>query len=256
MKDEALKLALEALEEIALAGMSGSGQESEESITAWHARQAWRFIGIAARALEPIKQTLAAKPQTPTQCGACGDMDAAHQAKCTVPTCWVRGEAIAEPVQPVAWQFRLRADWSPNWSLWAYCTKEQYEDYIRLPHTQDWHYEARALCPPAAQPAPVQEPVIQRIMARLAYLLDDDKFNEIEGMVLSAGYSPPAAQPSAPLTEDQCRAGFEAWWSSAPDEPEDAARTYELTDESMSELTKECVWMGWQAAHGIKGGAA
>jgi hypothetical protein len=62
-KNEALKLALEALEEIALAGMSGTGQESEEAMTAWHARQAWKFIGIAARALEPIKQALAAPVQ-------------------------------------------------------------------------------------------------------------------------------------------------------------------------------------------------
>jgi nitroreductase len=57
--DEALKLALEALEEIALAGMSGTGQESDEAMTAWHARQAWKFIGVAARALEPIKQARA-----------------------------------------------------------------------------------------------------------------------------------------------------------------------------------------------------
>ena len=66
-KDEALKLALEALEEITLAGMSGSGQESEEAMTAWHARQAWKFIGIAARALDPIKQALAAQ-QEPVAC--------------------------------------------------------------------------------------------------------------------------------------------------------------------------------------------
>jgi len=56
---EALKLALEALEEIALAGMSGTGQESEEGMIYWHSRQAWKFIGIAARALEPIKASLA-----------------------------------------------------------------------------------------------------------------------------------------------------------------------------------------------------
>jgi hypothetical protein len=64
-KDEALKLALDALEEITLAGMSGSGQESEEAMTAWHARQAWKFIGIAARALDPIKQALTAPVQEP-----------------------------------------------------------------------------------------------------------------------------------------------------------------------------------------------
>jgi hypothetical protein len=56
---------LEALEEIALAGMSGTGQESEEAMTAWHARQAWKFIGIAARALEPIKQARSAPLQEP-----------------------------------------------------------------------------------------------------------------------------------------------------------------------------------------------
>lgn len=56
---KALNLALEALEEIALAGMSGTGQESHEGMTAWHARQAWSFIGIAARALGPIKEALA-----------------------------------------------------------------------------------------------------------------------------------------------------------------------------------------------------
>ena len=64
---EALKLALEALEEIALAGMSGTGQESDEAMTAWHARQAWSFIGIAARALEPIKEVLKEHAMRETQ---------------------------------------------------------------------------------------------------------------------------------------------------------------------------------------------
>jgi hypothetical protein len=43
----------EALREIALAGMSSTGMESEEEMRAWHARQAWKFIQIAARALMP-----------------------------------------------------------------------------------------------------------------------------------------------------------------------------------------------------------
>jgi hypothetical protein len=64
-KDEALKLAIEALEKIALAGMSGTGQESEEAMTEWHARQAWKFISIAARALAPIKAALAQPEQSP-----------------------------------------------------------------------------------------------------------------------------------------------------------------------------------------------
>jgi hypothetical protein len=49
--ERALDAAHEALREIALAGMSGTGQESEEGMRAWHARRAWEFIGIAARAL-------------------------------------------------------------------------------------------------------------------------------------------------------------------------------------------------------------
>lgn len=57
---EVMQQALEALEEIALAGMSGSGQESEEGMRDWHARQAWKFIGIAARAKDPLREALAA----------------------------------------------------------------------------------------------------------------------------------------------------------------------------------------------------
>ena len=65
---EAAAAALDALEEIALAGMSGTGQETEEGMRAWHARQAWKFIGIAARALDPLRAALAspAAPTAPT----------------------------------------------------------------------------------------------------------------------------------------------------------------------------------------------
>ena len=59
---EALRVAIDALEEIALAGMSGSGQESEEGMRDWHARRAWEFIRIAARALEEIKPAAQAAP--------------------------------------------------------------------------------------------------------------------------------------------------------------------------------------------------
>jgi hypothetical protein len=54
---------------------------------------------------------------------------------------------------------------------------------------------------PAAQVLAVQEPVIQRVMSRLADLLDEDQFKEIEGMVVVAGCTPPtqpAAQPAVP----------------------------------------------------------
>lgn len=58
---QAAQAALEALEEIALAGMSGTGQESPEAMTAWHARRAWEFIRIAAVAKEKLSAALAAQ---------------------------------------------------------------------------------------------------------------------------------------------------------------------------------------------------
>lgn len=70
-KTEALQLARDALEEIALAGMSGTGEESPEAMNAWHARRAREFIGIAARALDPIRAALTATsaPAEPLQVG-------------------------------------------------------------------------------------------------------------------------------------------------------------------------------------------
>lgn len=43
---------LDALREIALAGMSCPSCMSEEETRSWHARRAFEFIGIAARALK------------------------------------------------------------------------------------------------------------------------------------------------------------------------------------------------------------
>ena len=50
---------LEALEEIALAGMSGSGQETKDGLTRWHASRAWEFISIAARTKDDLRAALA-----------------------------------------------------------------------------------------------------------------------------------------------------------------------------------------------------
>lgn len=60
-KDDALAIARDALDEISLAGMSGTGQESEEGMRDWHARRAWEFIGIAARAKTAIDAAIAAQ---------------------------------------------------------------------------------------------------------------------------------------------------------------------------------------------------
>lgn len=66
---QAARQALETLEEIALAGMSGTGQESEEGMRDWHARQAWKFIGIAARALDPLRTAIQQAESEPVAWG-------------------------------------------------------------------------------------------------------------------------------------------------------------------------------------------
>lgn len=47
---------IKALQEIALAGMSLPAQEHQDGALHFHARQAWRFIQIAAVALEKVKE--------------------------------------------------------------------------------------------------------------------------------------------------------------------------------------------------------
>ena len=51
------------------------------------------------------------------------------------------------------------------------------------------------------------------------------------------------------MSEDHTaeREAFEAWYSAEDQETDDPERTYELTEEGMNELTKYCVWQGWQA---------
>lgn len=56
-QNEKLEAAHDTLREIALAGMSPPPEMSEEAVVAWHSEQAWRFIGMAARAISPTQPT-------------------------------------------------------------------------------------------------------------------------------------------------------------------------------------------------------
>lgn len=51
------------------------------------------------------------------------------------------------------------------------------------------------------------------------------------------------------MSEDHTaeREAFEAWYSAEDQETDDPERTYELTEEGTNELTKYCIWQGWQA---------
>lgn len=43
------------------------------------------------------------------------------------------------------------------------------------------------------------------------------------------------------------RAEFEAWYASQADATDEPERTYELDEAGMTDLTKDCLWEGWQA---------
>jgi hypothetical protein len=43
------------------------------------------------------------------------------------------------------------------------------------------------------------------------------------------------------------RAEFEAWYASQADATDEPERTYELDEAGMNDLTKDCIWEGWQA---------
>lgn len=134
MSTEALKLARDALEEIALAGMSGTGEESPEAMNAWHARRAREFIGIAARALEVVRAALASPEPD------CRELLKSIETACT---------ALAAPAggaEPVAWQYRGPA----TKQAWAPAD----EGMRRWAEAQD-DYEFRPLyAAPTAQPQP------------------------------------------------------------------------------------------------------
>jgi hypothetical protein len=88
-----------------------------------------------------------------------------------------------------------------SWPTWV--ETEPHGAHLTKAGAQLWIRHLFALeATPHAQPAPtVQDPVIQRVMSRLADLLDEDQFKEIEGMVVVAGCTPPTQPAPAPVQE-------------------------------------------------------
>jgi len=93
-----------ALNEIASAGMSPSPEMSDDGKTAWHASQAWRFIGIAARAIE-----LAPAPVGERCCYHDSDCAVHNMPAYPAGPCDCSLASLAQPAQePVAWMTQAR----------------------------------------------------------------------------------------------------------------------------------------------------
>lgn len=55
---------------------------------------------------------------------------------------------VAEQIEPVEYQFRMRPTWrdeGEGWQEWTKCRREVYEDYAKTPLLHDWQYEVRKL---------------------------------------------------------------------------------------------------------------
>ena len=60
-----------------------------------------------------------------------------------------KGPVSTGPNEPVLYQARLRPTWTDGigWTEWETCTKEQHDEYVRVPLLHDWQYETRKLYP-------------------------------------------------------------------------------------------------------------
>ena len=59
----------------------------------------------------------------------------------------IAAQAAPAAQEPVAWQYRTKPAWDEmtKWSEWAYCSKMNYDDYVRaIKRGGDWLYEVRA----------------------------------------------------------------------------------------------------------------
>ena len=100
---EALEAATDALESIALAGMSLPMEAcgDEEAKDRFHARQAWNFIGIAARAKEAARAALRASEVEAAQAALSGAVPEQHSFHLTEPVGQtVPGDADATEGRP------------------------------------------------------------------------------------------------------------------------------------------------------------
>ena len=73
--------------------------------------------------------------------GKCAELELVHDSHDAA----LAKLAELEGQEPVAYEYRIKPVWLPDWQLWHPCTKPQYDDFIKTPTLHGWHYETRAL---------------------------------------------------------------------------------------------------------------
>ena len=186
-QQEALKLALEAIEACLNAGTEAEDQEASDMLC--DARKAIRSA--------LAEKCVCGEPDTPGTHRTDGPCLAEQRPQnCGTGYC----SCIECPYeQPASKPVAMRYDFD------GYGYK-----YIDAGSGSDWQTRIKDAEPvyTSPQPAQQQKPVaaLQRVMARLADLLDEDQFAEIEGIVVSAGVAPPASKPWVGLTDEEMKA--------------------------------------------------
>jgi len=151
-KDEALKLALEALEKIAFAGMAAPPEMSEDGRTKWHAQEAFNFIGIAAWALDSVKE---AQPDRIPDAGKTISVES-EKREWTPEDMAYRPGGLAQPEQETDWE-GIAADqaltialmksesFKPDWDEKAVLVKEMQRMAKELQDSFKMGYDAGVL---------------------------------------------------------------------------------------------------------------
>ncbi|UYY75205.1 hypothetical protein [Klebsiella michiganensis] len=92
--------------------------------------------------------------------------------------------------EPVAWKVRFKLEGQPGSNFNKFFdNRKAMNDVVSLHELGGFNIDVTPLYRHA------QQPVVQKIMAHPAYLLDEDQFHNIESMVLAAATQPAAAVP-------------------------------------------------------------
>lgn len=112
-----------------------------------------------------------------------------------------------------------------------------------------WEKQNAANIPLYTRPMPdnVTKVAMQKVMARLAYLLDEDQFADIEGIVQSAGVEPPIAAPDSSLAP-QIESLIAEYWDIAYEEGKTGISQGDLANQVLGRIRNALIAWSQRAA--------